>query len=174
MPRTQKTESVNSIIAGMWGKLDRGGKGAVKARAISAWRAVAGEEVAAHARGFALREDELLVFVDSAVWANELSVLSEHYRTAVNAHLGKELVGGIRFAVSKMVEEGRAQEAEDASHASAAQRETVQPVRATDDEIARYHKMAEVVADTGLREAVIAAAVARLEWRKGMKARSVE
>ena len=105
MSRLRRAESVGTIIGGLWSRLDRTGEGAARARAVSAWRAVAGDEVAAHARGFALREKELLVFVDSPVWANELSVLSEPYRVAVNERLGKELVDTIRFSVSRKVAE---------------------------------------------------------------------
>jgi hypothetical protein len=173
MSRSRKTQSVGSIVDGLWGRLDRSGQGAAQARAVSAWRAVAGDEVAAHARGFALRDSELLVFVDSAVWANELSILSEHYRVAVNERLGKELVTSIRFAVSKKVAEVQAQEAEDDSQTSAARRDRVEPVRATETEIGQVRLMAAAVSDPGLREAVIAAAVAHLEWRKGIEARSV-
>jgi hypothetical protein len=173
MSRLRKAASVGTIADGLWGRLDRTGQGAVRARAVSAWRTVAGEEVAAHARGFSLRDQELLVFVDSAVWANELSVLSEHYRTAVNERLGKELVTSIRFAVSRKVAEAKEQEAEDESRASGGAAEKVEPVKATETEIAQVRQMAAVVSDPGLRQAVIAAALAHLEWRKGMEARSV-
>jgi len=168
--RLRRSESVGSIIGGLWGRLDRTGEGASRARAIEAWRTVAGDEVAAHARGFALRDRELLVFVDSAVWANELSVLSENYRVAVNERLGKELVGSIRFAVSKKVAEVQGHEAEDDSHALASRRERVEPRKASDDEIEGVRRMADVVKDPALREAVVAAALAHLEWRKGIEA----
>jgi predicted nucleic acid-binding Zn ribbon protein len=170
MSRLRRTESVGSIAGGLWGRLDRTGAGAAKARAVSAWRTVAGDEVSAHARGFALRDRELLVFVDSAVWANELSVLSEHYRVAVNERLGKELVGAIRFAVSKKVAEVRQHEAEDGSHASSSQREKVEPGKATEIEIEQVRQMAASVSNPALRDAVIAAALAHLEWRKGLEA----
>jgi hypothetical protein len=133
---------------------------------------VAGEEVAAHARGFALRDRELLVFVDSSVWANELSVLSEHYRTAINDRLGKEAVGSVRFAVSKQVAEVLESEAEDDSHASAGERARIEPLPATQNEIEQLRQMAASVSDPALREAVVAAARAHLEWRKGIEAHS--
>jgi hypothetical protein len=173
MSRLRRAESVGSIASGLWGRLDRTGEGATKARAIAAWRTVAGDEVAAHARGFALRDRELLVFVDSAVWANELSVLSENYRVAVNERLGKELVGSLRFTVSRKVEEGLAEDAEDERRdAAAAPHERVEPVAATEAELEQVRRMAAVVADPALREAVTAAAVAHLEWRKGIEAHS--
>ncbi len=173
MTRLRRTESVGAIVGGMWSRLDRTGLGAAKARAVSAWRTSAGDEVAAHARGFALREGELLVFVDSAVWANELSVLSEHYRAAVNERLGKELVTSIRFTVSRKVAEVRAQEVEDDVHASPTRAEMVEPVEATESERDQVRQMAAAVSGPVLKDAVIAAALAHLEWRKGIEARSV-
>jgi hypothetical protein len=170
--RLRRTESIGSITNGLWGRLDRTGEGAARARAVGAWCSVAGTEVAAHARGFALRDRELLVFVDSPVWANELSVLSENYRVAVNERLGKELVGSIRFAVSRKVEEGLAHDAEDAARDRVARVDRVEPVKATPEELQRIRLMAEAVSDPKLKESVIAAAVAHLEWRKGIEARN--
>jgi len=172
MSRLRRTESIGSIANSLWGRLDRTGEVAGKARAIAAWRTVAGDEVAAHARGFALRDRELLVFVDSPVWANELSVLSENYRVAVNERLGKELVGSIRFTVSRKVEEGLADDAEDDRRDEAVRRDLVRPIKATEAEVEGVQRMAATVGNPALREAVIAAAVAHLEWRKGIEARN--
>jgi hypothetical protein len=172
MSRLRRTESVSFITDGLMARLDRSGKGALQARVVAAWREVAGEEVASHARGSALRDSELLVFVDSPIWANELSVLSEHYRIAVNERLGKDLVGSVRFAVSKKVAEARAHDEEDAP-AGSAQPQKVEPVSATETEIAHTRLMAQGVGDPVLREAVVAAALAHLEWRKGIEARKV-
>lgn len=172
MSRLRRTERVGSIADGLWGRLDRTGDGATRARAVMAWRAAAGEEVAAHARGFALRDRELLVFVDSAVWANELSVLSEHYRAAVNERLGKDLVGSIRFTVSRKVEEGIRFDAEDAARSSASEPVRVEPGVASPQEIEHVKRMAGAVVNEKLREAVIAAAIGQLEWRKGIEARN--
>jgi hypothetical protein len=170
MVRLQRNESVGSLAAGLWHQLDRTGQGAAKARVVSAWRSVAGDEVYAHARGFALRGDELLVFVDSPVWANELSVLAEHYRTAVNERSGKEMVGSIRFTVSRKVSEELKRDAEDAALSAAATPERTTPVAATEAEIEHVRQMAAAVENEGLREAVIAAAIRHLEWRKGTEA----
>ena len=172
MSRLRRTESVSSIAGGLWGRLDRTGEAATKARAIAAWRAAAGDEVSAHARGFALRDRELLVFVDSPVWANELSVLSENYRIAVNERLGKEMVGSIRFTVSRKVDEGLADEAEDDRRDADEKHDLVAPVRATEAEIEQVREAASGVSNPALRDAVVAAAIAHLEWRKGTEAHS--
>lgn len=172
MARLQRTERVGSLAAGLWTRLDRSGHGAAKARAVSAWRSAAGEEVYSHARGFALRDEELLVFVDSPVWANELSVLAEHYRTAINERIGKETVGSIRFTVSRKVGEELVRDAEEAAISATTSGERVTPGTASETEIEQVRQMAATVENKGLREAVIAAAIAHLEWSKGIEARN--
>ena len=171
MARLQRSERVGAVAGGLWNRLDRTGEGAVKARAVSAWRAAAGEEVYSHARGFAMRGDELLVLVDTPVWANELSVLAEHYRIAVNERIGKEVVGSIRFTVSRQVNDELMRDAEDASLAAPTTGERVTPGVANPTEIEQVRQMAAVVENPELRDAVIAAAIARLEWSKGIEAR---
>ena len=172
MARSQRTESVGSVVAGLWSRLDRTGEGAAKARAVSAWRAAAGQEVYSHARGFAYRGGELLVFVDSPVWANELSVLAEHYRTAVNDRIGKEMVGSIRFTVSRKVSEELERDAEDASLSGGDIEDRVTPGTASEEEIAQIRQMAATVQNPELRDAVVAAAIRHLEWSKGIEARN--
>jgi len=172
MARLQRAETVGSVAAGLWTRMDRTGQGAAKARAVSAWRSAAGEEVYAHARGFALRDDELMVFVDSPVWANELSVLAEHYRTAVNERIGKEVVGSIRFTVSRKVSEELTRDSEDESLSVAVAAQKVVPGRASETEMEQVRQMAAVVTNEELREVVIAAAIAHLEWCKGIDARN--
>jgi predicted nucleic acid-binding Zn ribbon protein len=51
---------------------------------LGAWSTVAGESVCSHTTGAHLRRGELVVYVDSPVWATELSALSEPYRVAIN------------------------------------------------------------------------------------------
>ena len=141
-----------------------------QARAIAAWREAAGPEVSAHARGFVLRDGELLVFVDVSVWANELSVLAEHYRGAVNERLGKEAVSSIRFAVSRKASEERAWETVDAAAGAEAGARKAPPVPATETEVAQITHMASAVKNDKVREAIVAAAIRNLEWRKGLDA----
>jgi hypothetical protein len=168
--RLRKNESVASVAETIFTRLDKTGEGRERSRAIAAWRQVAGAEVFSHARGFALRDGELLVFVDSSTWANELSVLSEHYRTAVNERLGKEAVGSMRFAVSKKVAQETGFEREDEAAEAESRRDRVPPVPLTANEREQLSLMAAAVKSEKLRETVVAAATAHLEWRKGIEA----
>jgi hypothetical protein len=137
---------------------------------VAAWRDVAGDEVAAHAMGFAMRGAELLVYVDSPVWATELTALSERYRSEINTAIGKELVGSMRFTVSKKVSEEHAWEEARRQAAESAQVKRIEPVRATTQERAQIEAMAAGIHDETLREAAVSAAICGLEWRKGQAA----
>jgi hypothetical protein len=141
-----------------------------RARAVAAWRDVAGDEVAAHAMGFAMRGAELLVYVDSPVWATELTALSERYRSDINTAVGKELVGSMRFTVSKKVSEEHAREEERQQIIDSARVYRVEPVLATAQERAQIEAMAAGIHDETLREAAVSAAICGLEWRKGQVA----
>lgn len=172
MSRRNRMERLSGLTEGLIGRLDRTGQGAARAKVVGAWREAAGAEVFEHARGFTFHAGELVVFVDSAVWANELSVLSERYRSAINERIGKEAVTSIRFNVSRKVSEERVRDIEDMAAEVDRQADRAVPVPATETEIEQIRLMAATVPRERLREAVIAAAVARLEWRKGIEARN--
>jgi hypothetical protein len=158
-----------SVARALLGRLDTRG-GAERALAVTAWTQVAGRDVASHARGFALREGELVVFVDSAARANDLTALSEDYREAVNMVLGKEAVSSMRFAVSKKVAEDKAWDDLETVESEQREADRVEPVPATETEAEQIRQMAAAVHDEKVREAVIAAAIRNLEWRKGIEA----
>lgn len=170
--RMRRSIGLSSVVGGIVGRLDVDGTGRERARAITAWRQVAGDGVFAHARGFALRDGELLVFVDTPVWAQELAALSEIYRTGINERLGKEVVGSIRFAVSRKIEEAQRFDQEDAHAEEDRTADVVEPVPLTEEEREAVEAMAGVVGNEDLRKSVIAAATAHFEWRKGIEARN--
>jgi len=167
--RTGADEHVSDAVRGFLKRLDKGGN-LQRARAVALWKQIAGEEVAGHARGYALRGTELVVFVDSPVWATELAALSERYRTQLNTEAGQELVGSIRFTVSKKVAEDRAWDEAREREEEERRPDRVVPVAATTQELAQIDAMAASIHDEALREAAIGAAVRALEWRKGLKA----
>jgi len=147
-----------------------GGAGLKQVLVHKAWSAVAGPSVLEHTTGAHLRASELIVYVDSPLWATELSALAEHYRQAVNTELGEDLVTGVRFSVSKKVEESARLvrvEAEDTSEKVSAQ---VPSIPLSAQERAQVEASAAVIEDEQLREAVIRATVADLEWKKGIQA----
>jgi hypothetical protein len=160
---------VGEAANGLLRRLDRNGN-IERARAVAAWRDVAGDEVAAHAMGFAMRGSELLVYVDSPVWATELAALSERYRSDINTAVGKELVGSMRFTVSKKVSEEHAREEARLQVIESSRVDRVEPVLATAQERAQIEAMAAGIHDERVREAAVSAAICGLEWRKGQAA----
>lgn len=71
------------------------------AKIVESWPRVAGEEIARHSRASAFRDGELIVLVESPVWATELSMMSEEFRTGLNRALGENRVDSLRFTVSR-------------------------------------------------------------------------
>jgi len=88
------------VIDSVVGRVDPEGR-RHKARIVSAWEHIAGPDVSRHAVGHALRDGELIVYVDSNAWATELSLMAEGYRAKLNKEAGEDLVRVIRFNVSK-------------------------------------------------------------------------
>ena len=170
--RANGTEKMTSLAHGLLSRLDKTGEGRERARVIQAWRLVAGPEVFSHARGFALRGDELLIFVDTHTWATELMAMGEHYKAALNMVVGSEMVGSLRFAVSKQVRDERESEASWAKETAGERPVIVAPVVASELERDQVAMMASGIHDEKIREAVVSAAIAHLEWRKGIEARN--
>ena len=77
-----------------------------RARWPSCGKRSAGPIVGAHTTGVHLRDGALVVYVDSHAWANDMSALSERYRTEMNSGLGKELISRVSFTVSRKVARG--------------------------------------------------------------------
>jgi hypothetical protein len=149
--------TARSLIQG----LDKKG-GLERARAVAVWCEVAGPEVSSHAKGFAMRDAELVVYVDSPAWATELTAMSEHYRAALNAALGKEMVGSIRFTVSR-VPQGME------SRGPTRGAPLVSPAALTEEERAQIGEMAKTIHSESVKQAVIRAVEASLGWRKGLE-----
>jgi len=158
-----------SALESLERRLDRTSGGRyVQVRVADAWEAVAGPTVADHTAGVFLRGGELVVQVDSSVWATELSALAGPYTEALNSHLGKDLVTTIRFTVSRRVKEARrheeVQEEQDEFYAADPSR----AVPLTEAERAQVEASAASIEDEELRKAVVKATIASMEWRKGL------
>jgi hypothetical protein len=152
-------------------RLDRSSKGALlQIRVARAWEEVAGPRVYAHTTNAHLRAGELVVAVDSPVWATELSALAGPYMEAMNTTLGKDSVRSVRFTVSSRVERERARESAEKATRALYEPDEPDPVPLTETERAQVEASASVVQDEELRKAVIRATVAMMEWRKGERA----
>jgi len=153
-------------------KMDRGG-GMAAARVAEEWPEAAGSEIARHTAGVFLRKGELVVYVDSPVWATELSALHETLRDALNTRLGQELVSIIRFTVSRKVEEQRTRLEAEASVKESYTEDVVESVPLTETEVEQVRSSASVIRDERLREVVVRATIKDLEWKHGIARRAV-
>jgi hypothetical protein len=171
MRQRRRKGDFSSLAHGFLGRIDPEGR-RYASRAASAWKDVVGEEIARHTMGSALRDGELLVYVDSATWANELSMMSEHLRERLNEALGEELVRSVRFSVSRRVQEERAREEAQEETRDFYERDEAEPVPLSESELAQVEYAAASIKDPELREAAVRAMTRHLEWKKGTRQRN--
>jgi len=173
MKRKGKQAQLGTSLSALVRRLDkRGGGGYIQTRVAQAWRNIAGPSVEGHTTGEHLRSGgELVVLVDSPLWATELSALAEHYRTSMNQELGEDLVKAVRFTVSKRVQSERRIEQAIQEGSDHLTEDKVDPIDLTPQELAQVEASAAGIPDQQLREAVLKATVADLQWKKGLKAR---
>ena len=160
----------------LWGYLRRVDKKGDLARAQVAevWLEAVGPEIAKHTADVHLREGELVVYVDSPVWATELTALSARLRQNVNECLGQELVGAMRFSVSRKVSVQRMREAQAEEDEQFYEEDKVEPEPLTEAEIEQVRQSAAAIRNPDLRETVIRATVKDLEWKRGLEKRDSE
>ncbi len=130
------------------------------------WDSVAGELVASHTADAHLRQGEFIVYVDSPAWANDLSAMSEMYRIALNEAFGREIVKSVRFEVSNREFRNRSVDAVPGSITGGEPH--VDPVPLSEIEMEYVKESVSHVKDPELREALLKATVADLEWKKGI------
>lgn len=170
MRRGGRQTDLSTAMARLSGTLNRQSKGRfLQVRVSDEWDKLAGERVAAHTTGVHLREGELVVKVDSPIWATELSALAGPYAKGMNEALGKDWVKAVRFTVSKAVDERRLRERMEEEKEASRQPDPFDPIPLTAQELADVEASVPDVGDEDLRRAVIRATVAGLEWEKGRK-----
>ncbi len=150
-------------------RLDRSsGGGWRNVRASEVWPDVVGPTISAHTGRVFLRGGELVVNVDSPIWAAELAAMSETLKARVNQALGKEDVSSIRFAVSREVSAERRRagreelEADQGAH-------RIEPVPLSQTELDAVRESVSAIESAELREAAFRATVKHLEWSKGIE-----
>jgi len=138
--------------------------------AVSAWREVVGEDVARHTRGFALRDDrELIVFVDGAAWANQLSLMSDELRERLNSHLGEDSVRTLRFTVSRKVTDEVGWEELSRDTEDYYSHEVMHPMPLDDIELGQAAQVARMVKNAELRAIALRVMIKDLEQKKGAR-----
>ncbi|MHB1324228.1 MAG: DUF721 domain-containing protein [Coriobacteriia bacterium] len=169
MPRSRVTQPVDQLARKMLGRVDKKGKRHAAA-AVEAWADAVGTDIAAHTRGFALRENgELTVYVDSAAWAHQLSLMSMELIEYLNRHLHHEAVTSLRFTVSRKVREGALVKVAEADITGFYALDDIKPMGLDEIEYSQAVKVASVIGDETLREAALRAMVKDLELKKGKR-----
>jgi len=159
---------MGDLLGGYASRLDPKGR-RFQARAVDAWYGVAGDEVRKHTRGLALRDGELVVHVDSPVWATQLSLLSERFRKEINAKLDEELVMKVRFDVSKRVRTEAVREEQEQAEEAFYAPDPVMPVNLSEVERRQVEYCAAAIGDEEVRDAAIRLMTKDLEWKKGIR-----
>jgi len=70
-------------------------------RLRKAWEAVAGASVSAHTKNLFLRGDELIVWLDSNLYAQELPLFADEYRAGLERELGAKAVKTISYRLDR-------------------------------------------------------------------------
>jgi hypothetical protein len=167
------TRSIGELVAAFIGRLDERDRQQLREAGVVAWwNEAVPEEIARHTRVVGVRDGVLLVDVDSATWAAELTALSGRLQTMIEEAAGKGSVRSLRFTVSRRVAMARDAERENDELDELYQSEDIEPVTLTPQERAQAEHAAEQIGDEELRQAFIEAMVTDMELEKGRKAAS--
>lgn len=165
----RKTLPFDELAAEVMRKADKQGK-RHGAAAVTAWPDVVGETISRHTKGFSMRQDrELVVFVDSAVWANQLSLMSDELVARINAHLGERAVRSLRFTVSRRVKEEATWEAASIATGEFYEPDEERAAPLDEMEIRQAEDIARAVRDPELREVALRVMIKDLERKKGAR-----
>lgn len=171
MRRTGRQMDLAAALGALTRGFDRKSHGQyLQVRVAAAWEKIAGKAVAAHTAQVHIRDGELLVYVDSPVWATELSALAGPYQISMNEELGQKTVRSVRFTVSRRVENQQHIKAREEEAVEFYSADPTVPVPLSEVERAQVEASAASIPDEQLREAVVKATVAGMEWRKGQRA----
>jgi len=101
LDKVSKTTPLSIELSRLMGKLDPDGKMSEAGPSIGAvqraWNEVAGQQVSENTRSVYMRGDEVVVVLNSSLWAQELSFLSEKYCEKLNEALGVDTLKKLSF-----------------------------------------------------------------------------
>ena len=87
-----------------------GMEGAVEAgRLFARWRAIVGDDVAAHVEPTSLRDGVLRVRADSPTWATEIGYLATEIAERVNTEVGRRVVDELRVSAGPKLGRARSE-----------------------------------------------------------------
>lgn len=118
-------------------------------------------------------EREMIVYVDTPIWAAELSMQEELLKLKLNMEMKSEQIEKIKFVVSKeqYTNKKRRQSTYEELKEEERRYKVVQPVELDEEELLDIQEAVAHIEDDTVREAAYAAAKANLEWSKGLEKR---
>jgi hypothetical protein len=161
---------LQAFLAGL-GPRDR--EKVAEAGVVAWWETSVPPEIGRHTIGVAIRDGDLVVSVDSAAWAAELSAMSEQLRELMAEASGTDTVRTVRFTVSRRVAMAKQDDRDQEEIDGLYQPDDVEPVPLTPQERGQVENAAQQIEDPELRQAFIEAMVTDMELDKGKKAASV-
>lgn len=168
--RHRKTERIGDVTGALVHRIDPAGK-RHSGDVVMAWKKAAGDEIARHTSGVAFRDGELVVSVDSPAWANELVLMTDRLKGALNDQLGQNLVRSIRFTVSRRVSLQQKEEALENERDAYYDPDPVTPAPLSSTERDQAAFAAAAVKDERLRETALRVMIKDLEWKKAARSR---
>ena len=169
MTRLRRTIGLGEATERTLRRVDPAGK-RHSARAVAAWSVVAGDAIAEHSHGAALRENgELVDYVDSAAWAQQLSFMADDLKTRMNTHLGRPLVRSLRFTVSRTAAKEVRREQLEAQEEESSTPDEPEPIKLSPTERDQVACVARPVRDPELREVVLRVMIKDLERKKAVR-----
>lgn len=167
--RAKKTQSFGDAAERVLGRIDTDGK-RHGARVVGVWSDVVGPDIAHHTTGFAFRENhELVVFVDTPTWANELALMSGDLMRRINERTGQESVTSLRFTVSRKVATERAWSRAIEEGETTYEPDQTEPRALSDVEREQAAHVAAAIKDPELREVALRVMIKDLALKKGAR-----
>ena len=177
-------------IRGIVGSLERNNPDlSATARLKRAWNASVNQAIRDHVTAVFVvpntSASEVIIYVDSAIWATELTMQAEILRLNLNLELNRyeeehervssrvEKVESLRFKVSKeqYISKDRRKSTIDQLEEEQEALRRVNPVELSDEELSSIQIATSGMENDALREIAYAAAKANLEWQKGLNQR---
>jgi len=163
-----KTTSLGGGLRKLMSRLDKQGH-MTTASVIDVWDALVGPEIAQHTNIEGLRGTELLVAVDSPVWANELQAMAAQLVERLQQELSNTPVKTMRFTVTKFVSQRRVERAAEEDSQGRYSGQKVEPVALSAEELAAVERSVAGIENESLKDAALKATVRDLERKKGQE-----
>lgn len=162
------------------------------ARVKKAWNTAVDSRIKEHVTAVFIvpntAASEVIVYVDSSIWATELNMQAELLRLKLNIELNASLndefymarraeqVEKLKFVVSKEQYYAPSRRMTTFEQLEQEERElkNIQPVSLSDEEIQGIQEAVAHIENDELREAAYAAAKGNLEWQKGIREQKEE